>query len=102
MSHDSAPRAAASATAVVSEPPRPSVVMSYSVETPWKPATSTIWPRSSASWMRRARTEPVGVGDRRAAELHHHRSRSGRGGGGRNGRNGFVLRRGHRQRVYEQ
>ena len=34
--------AAASATAVVSEPPRPSVVTSLAVETPWKPATSTI------------------------------------------------------------
>ena len=29
-------------TAVVSEPPRPSVVTSLAVETPWKPATSTI------------------------------------------------------------
>jgi hypothetical protein len=43
ISHASAPSAAARATAVVSEPPRPSVVTSWvDVETPWKPATSTI------------------------------------------------------------
>src|SRR3954469_6562836 len=52
----SAPRAAASATAVVSEPPRPSVVTSAAVDTPWKPATSTMWPSSSAARMRSART----------------------------------------------
>src|SRR5947208_1062774 len=34
-------RAAASATAVVSDPPRPSVVTSISVPIPWKPATTT-------------------------------------------------------------
>src|ERR687887_2193545 len=49
----------ARATAVVSDPPRPSVVMSKSVETPWKPATRTIWPRSSASLIRRARTSTI-------------------------------------------
>src|SRR3954471_15507471 len=56
MSHTSAPSAAASATAVVSEPPRPSVVTSRAVLTPWKPATSTIRSSSSAWWMRSART----------------------------------------------
>ena len=50
---ESAPSAAASATAVVSEPPRPSVVMSLvSWETPWKPATIAIAPSSSALWIR--------------------------------------------------
>jgi hypothetical protein len=40
ISQTSAPSAAASATAVVSDPPRPSVVMSLlSWLTPWKPAT---------------------------------------------------------------
>src|SRR3954467_13361446 len=48
--------AAARATAVVSEPPRPSVVTSLEVETPWKPATSTIRLSSSAERMRSART----------------------------------------------
>ena len=33
--------------------------MSKSVETPWKPATSTILSWSSASWMRRARTSTI-------------------------------------------
>src|SRR5438132_3780304 len=33
--------------------------MSSSVEMPWKPATSTIWPRSRASWIRRARTSTI-------------------------------------------
>ena len=55
----SAPSAAASATAVVSEPPRPSVVISWPVETPWKPATSTIFPSSSAAWIRCARTSTI-------------------------------------------
>ena len=41
--------AAAMATAVVSLPPRPSVVMSPSSSTPWKPARTTIFPASSAS-----------------------------------------------------
>ena len=41
----------------MSEPPRPSVVTSWrAVETPWKPATSTIWSSSSAALMRSART----------------------------------------------
>ena len=59
ISQLSAPSAAASATAVVSEPPRPSVVISRPVETPWKPATSTIRPSSSASWIRCARTSTI-------------------------------------------
>ena len=42
ISHTSASRAAARATAVVSEPPRPRVVISRrSGSTPWKPATMT-------------------------------------------------------------
>ena len=45
--------AAAIATAVVSEPPRPSVVISFeSALTPWKPATSAIPSSASAAWMR--------------------------------------------------
>ena len=40
---------------MASEPPRPSVVTSCAVETPWKPATSTIAPSASASWIRRGR-----------------------------------------------
>src|SRR5215210_4231192 len=55
ISHTSAPSAAATATAVVSEPPRPSVVTSSdSWETPWKPATSTILPSSRPRRMRSA------------------------------------------------
>ena len=41
--------AAATATALVSEPPRPSVVMLPSASMPWKPATTAISPRSSVS-----------------------------------------------------
>ena len=53
ISQQSAPRAAARATAVVSEPPRPSVVMSLlSCETPWNPATIGIAPSSSAPAIR--------------------------------------------------
>ena len=37
------------ATADVSEPPRPSVVMSPCSSTPWKPATTAIWPFFSVS-----------------------------------------------------
>ncbi len=45
--------AAASATAVASVPPRPSVVTSFvAADTPWKPATSTILPASSAATTR--------------------------------------------------
>ena len=33
--------------------------MSSSVDIPWNPATRTIRPRSSASWMRRARTSTI-------------------------------------------
>ena len=60
ISQAPAPSAAASATAVRFEPPRPSVVTSWeSAETPWKPATSTILPASSASLMRVARTSAI-------------------------------------------
>ena len=52
ISHSPAPSAAATATAEASEPPRPSVVTSPAAETPWKPVTSTMAPRSSSSWMR--------------------------------------------------
>src|SRR5260370_5825323 len=41
-------RAAASATAVRSDAPRPSVVISPSGLTPWYPATTTICPSSRA------------------------------------------------------
>ena len=44
MSQRSAFSAAASATAEVSEPPRPSVVMRLSGPMPWKPATTATWP----------------------------------------------------------
>jgi hypothetical protein len=44
---------------VVSDPPRPSVVTSYDVDTPWKPATSTILPASSAARMRSALTSTI-------------------------------------------
>jgi hypothetical protein len=38
---------------VVSLPPRPSVVISFVLgDTPWKPATITTWPASSAARMR--------------------------------------------------
>ena len=43
---------AARATAVVSEPPRPSVVMLSFSSMPWKPATMTILPSSRACRMR--------------------------------------------------
>src|SRR2546421_506909 len=60
ISHASAPRAAASATAVVSEPPRPSGVTSLvEVDTPWNPATRTIRSSASASWILRARTSTI-------------------------------------------
>ncbi len=42
----------ATATAVVSEPPRPSVVMSPLASMPWNPATTGMAPSSSASMMR--------------------------------------------------
>ncbi len=44
MSQRSARNAAASATAEVSEPPRPSVVMRWSGPSPWNPATTGTWP----------------------------------------------------------
>src|SRR5581483_9721058 len=60
ISHAVAPSAAASATAVRFEPPRPSVVTSCeSAETPWKPATRTILPASRASLIRVARTSAI-------------------------------------------
>src|ERR687895_224295 len=60
ISQTSAPSAAASATAVVSEPPRPSVVTSSdSCETPWKPATSTILPSSRPRLIRSAFTSMI-------------------------------------------
>ena len=81
---------------MVSEPPRPSVVTSSeSCETPWKPATSTIFPVSSAVadavslHLEDARLGVAGVGhdprlragerDRLAAEIvdHHRRERAG-------------------------
>ena len=40
------------ATALVSEPPRPKVVMSSSLLIPWKPATTTTRLRSSSDVMR--------------------------------------------------
>ena len=44
---------AAMATALVSDPPRPRVVMSPKRLTPWKPVTTTIR-RLSSSWRMRA------------------------------------------------
>src|SRR5688572_19118539 len=44
------------ATAVVSLPPRPSVVTSRLYETPWYPAITTIRPREISSWTRNGRT----------------------------------------------
>ena len=49
------------ATAVVSLPPRPSVVTSFLCETPWYPAMTTILPRASSSWTRNGRTSMMGV-----------------------------------------
>ncbi len=51
MSQRSAPSAAASATAEVSEPPRPSVEMRPSGPIPWKPETTACspWPNFSSS-----------------------------------------------------
>ena len=50
----SAPSAAARATALVSEPPRPSVVMLPSASTPWNPATTATVPAASVSRRRSA------------------------------------------------
>ena len=48
------------ATAVASEPPRPSVVISLlAAETPWKPATMTTSPLSRWSLTRKARTSSI-------------------------------------------
>jgi hypothetical protein len=41
--------AAATATALVSDPPRPSVVMFPASSVPWKPATTAMSPRSTVS-----------------------------------------------------
>ena len=51
MSQRSAFTAAAMATALVSEPPRPSVEMRLSGAMPWKPAMTATWP-SLKRWMR--------------------------------------------------
>ena len=54
---------------MVSVPPRPSVVISFSVETPWKPATTQTLPAASASRTRSPLTSRIlalpcdGVGD---------------------------------------
>ncbi len=66
MSQRSAFSAAASATAEVSEPPRPSVVMRLSGAMPWKPATTATWPVamrriSSAPSMASMRALPCAV-----------------------------------------
>ncbi len=49
MSQRSAFTAAATATALVSEPPRPRVVMRLSGLMPWKPAMTATWPWASLS-----------------------------------------------------
>ena len=66
MSHRSARIAAATATAEVSDPPRPSVVTRWSGPSPWKPAITGTWPpsmraisaRPSNVWMRAAPCAP--------------------------------------------
>ena len=58
MSQRSAFSAAASATAEVSEPPRPSVVMRPSGPTPWKPATTATWPVVEAALRSRPGRSP--------------------------------------------
>ncbi len=58
-----APRAAARATAVVSEPPRPRKVTLLSVDTPWAPPTTGTRPAATASRMRRGpNVEDLGPG----------------------------------------
>ena len=44
---------------MVSDPPRPSVVMSRSVDTPWNPATTGTFPAARASRSRSARTSRI-------------------------------------------
>src|SRR5258708_9094393 len=56
MSQRSAPSAAASATADVSDPPRPSVVTRLSGPSPWKPAPPATWPS-----FRRVLISPVSI-----------------------------------------
>jgi hypothetical protein len=51
-----APRAAASATAVVSEPPRPRVSRSPAASMPWNPATTGTSPAARCRWMRAGST----------------------------------------------
>src|SRR5271166_473607 len=60
MSQRSARSAAASATAEVSEPPRPSVVTRWSSAMPWKPATTGICrsPDGPSPRRRRTRSDP--------------------------------------------
>ncbi len=63
MSQRSAPKAAANATAVVSEPPRPRVVTRPSGEMPWNPATTaTFMPSANLAVM-----FPVSISSIRAA-----------------------------------
>src|SRR6266542_6488958 len=59
ISQNSEPSAAAKATAVVSDPPRPSVVTSEAVDTPWNPATITMFCLSRASRMRPGRMSMI-------------------------------------------
>ena len=58
-SHASASRALASATAVVSEPPRPRNVTSRSTDTPWAPPTTGTRPASRAARSRSGRTSRI-------------------------------------------
>src|SRR5258708_2531723 len=72
MSQRSAFNAAASATALVSEPPRPSVEIRLSGAIPWKPATMATWPwasrsfRESGSMARILAIEPDSLNERLA------------------------------------
>ena len=62
-SQASAPRALASATAVVSEPPRPRNVTSWSTETPWAPPTTGTLPGlQGCAQAVRAHLDDLGLG----------------------------------------
>ena len=63
MSHRSAPKAAAKATAEVSDPPRPSVVIRPSGLIPWNPAITATFMPSPNFW----RMFSVGISSIRAA-----------------------------------
>lgn len=52
LGKDLSPRIAAKATAEVSDPPRPNVVISLVSDIPWKPATITIFSFSNCSFIR--------------------------------------------------